>query len=272
MEEKRRLRLRFGDEVDDAVLMELARGASAEAATRGSIPLDEFRSEGSSPFDVETVKPSVYDLRKLFRRTGRNVPPEVESTMMGPSLLLLVCHGVTPFHKAGADRQSVWGLGYESRLDDGVQAESVGYCPLSRELDVGSVEQSISLGIGLGGEFSAPTEALGALSEIPGVVLNTAELRASTHQHLALSLKLKLALRSIQAGPVGAGGVRWNLYQQDQALDQHVPLFQTLLVPRDTPSLTFKVKTWVRTRSLFGLRSREWVSDWTSYPVTLSRS
>ncbi len=72
------------------------------------------------------MKPSILDLRKLLRRTGRNVPPEVESTVVGPSLLLLVCHGVTPFHQAGAARQSVWGLGYESRLGDDVQAESVG--------------------------------------------------------------------------------------------------------------------------------------------------
>src|SRR5262245_22758098 len=52
------------------------------------------------PFDLEVAKPTAYDLRQLFELSGIELPV-AHSAALGGSVLLLVCHGLTPFYKGG---------------------------------------------------------------------------------------------------------------------------------------------------------------------------
>lgn len=293
-----RLALGSSSEVEDALLAELndvplpsawppavpeqreplaPRGAFSIEA-HASRPLENFRGNGSygldhggeeAPFDVEVVRPRVLDLRRLYDAAKKELPKDIQATL-GPNRPLLICHGMTPFHRPGERPSSVWGMGYESELAR-MDGSTVAFCPSSETLSVGSVQQSLQIGVGCGGELDVPKEALQILNVVPGVKITGAELGVTTHTRFGLALSLTLALRAIQAGPVGAGGVRWQIYHTKDRLDCYQPLFQTLLVGHSEPELRFRVRTWVRSRGFFGLWAKQWTSEWETFTVPLRR-
>lgn len=259
-----RPRMDLAGEVDDPLLADLDRAE----AHRGPAPLEDFRGAAEPPpYDVEVARPVVLDLRRLYALAGKPLPSVAQATL-GPSRLLLVCHGVTPFHRPGARPSSIWGLGYESRLDD-ANGDTIAFCPNSKTHSVGVVEQSVKVGVGAGGELDVPREALEIVGTLPGVTITGAELGVTTHTRLALALSLSLTLRAVEAGPVGAGGVRWNIYQTTERLDCYQPLFQTLLVGTSETVLNFGIRTWVRSRGFLGLGAKQWISDWVKFTVPL---
>ena len=117
----------------------------------------------------------------------------------------------------------------------------------------------------LAGELDLPTEALEVVSTVPGVTITGAELRITAHTRLALAPPRSLTLRTVEAGPVGAGGVRWNIYRMKDRLD----CFPTLLVRPKGTDLKLRIRTWVRTRGFFGLGATQWISDWQRLTVPL---
>ena len=230
---------------------------------------DDDEAEDGAPFDVEVAKPRAIDVARLYALSGRAIPDEVKAAL-GPARPLLLCHSVTPFHRPGRNVSSVWGLGYQSRLRD-VNADTIGFQPTSAVEEVGSVEQELAFGVGAGGELSVPKEALTVGNALPGIQLEGATLSLSTHQRFALAISMTLTLRSIQAGPVGAGGVRWNIYRQKNRIDEMQALFQTLLVPKDVKILNVEVQTWVRSKGFLGIGSKQWQSPWRAFALELAR-
>ena len=143
------------------------------------------------------------------------------------------------------------------------------FFPESQTHTVGAIEQSLQIGIGAAGELDVPQEALELVGRVPGVKITGAELSATTSSRLALALSVTLTLRAIEAGPVGAGGVRWNIYRQSERLDCYQPLFQTLLVRHSERQLRFRIRTWIRSQTWLGLGARQWISDWQEVTVHL---
>jgi hypothetical protein len=259
--------------VEDPLLAELndeavSKGILPPEGSRGPRPLDDFRGpDQDPPYDVEVVRPRAIDIRRLYARAGKSVPDDIRATL-GPKRPLLVCHGLTPFHRPGARISSIWGLGYEAQLCD-ADGVTVALFPESQTVRVGSLEQSVQVGLGAGGALDVPKGALELAHALPGIKITGAELSATTSSHLALALSLTLTLRAVEAGPLGAGGVRWNIYHQKERLDCYQPLFQTLLVRDSEQQLGFRIRTWIRSHGLFGLRAKQWISEWREVTVPL---
>ncbi|MBN1608252.1 MAG: hypothetical protein JW940_16590 [Polyangiaceae bacterium] len=259
--------------VEDPLLTELndealSTGAAPPEASRGTRPLDDLRGPARDPpFDVEVVRPRAIDLRRLYALAGKSVPDDLRASL-GPKRPLLVCHGLTPFHRPGARVSSIWGLGYEAQLcsPDGA---TVALFPESQTVRVGSLEQCVQVGIGAGGALDVPKDALELAKAVPGIKITGAELSATTSSHLGLALSLTLTLRAVEAGPVGAGGVRWNIYHHKERLDCYQALFQTLLVRDSEQQLGFRIRTWIRSHGLFGLGAKQWISEWQDVQVPL---
>lgn len=273
-----RLALYSAGPIEDALLAELndeaesAGAAPPGARTRGgpagTRPLDGFRGPADAPpYDVEVVRPRAIDIRRLYALVGKPLPDDIQATL-GPRRPLLVCHGLTPFHRPGARVSSIWGLGYEARLS-GVDGATVALFPESETVRVGTLEQSVQVSVGAGGALDVPKEALQLASAVPGIEITGAELSATTSSRLALALSLTLTLRAVEAGPVGAGGVRWNIYRQKERLDRYQPLFQTLLVRESERELGFRLRTWIRSHGVLGLGAKQWTSEWQEVKVPL---
>ena len=118
----------------------------------------------------------------------------------------------------------------------------------------------MTFGLEVGGGFQVPQETLQLTAQIPGLSLTGASLHATTDQTFGLALECSFSLLEVQAGPVGAGGVRWNLYRGRERIDTYHPLFHTLRIPEGTRSLRLVVEAWVRRSGrFFGLgRARHW--------------
>jgi hypothetical protein len=260
--------------IEDPLLEELEAERAMKAALtatmgrRGGDERDDEQDEACE-FDLEVMKPRAVDIRALMQQQGEDLPPALHATL-GPRRPLLLYHGFTPFHKRGASPTPIWGMGYDVRLK-GVDGATVSIEPGSAVEKVGEIEQNVSIGLDIGGELQLAGEALELLSEVPGFSMKGVKVFATTHNRFSLALHLELSLLKVVAGPVGAGGARWDIYRTRERLDHFQPLVQTLLVPEDTERLHFEVETWIRRRGkFFGLISaREWTFPGQEFDVSL---
>jgi len=230
---------------------------------------DQLELDATRPFDLAIPHPRLLDLRRLWELTGKPYPPEVKASV-GAKHPYLVYHGLTPFHRPGEKPVGIWGLGYQVTLKNG-GADTISFAPDEELLKVATLGQDMHLGLSAGGELAIPQQPLQLLNAIPGVSLTGSKLSATTDQRFGVSISFTVTLLAVQAGPVGAGGVRWNMYRQAERLDVYHPLLQTLLIPRDVRELKFTIKTWVRRRGrFFGLlKDREWVAPTEEVTVKL---
>jgi hypothetical protein len=258
------------EEVDDPLLDRL----DAELASPDEARLRTTRrglsagDDPDDPFDVEVPKPAAYDLRKLYRLSGAEVPPE-HAAALGARVPLLICHGLTPFYKGGRRPTGVWGFGYSARLV-GVDGDTVAFQPSSELIEMVKVDQEVKLGLDVGGSLSlAPDLAVGAV--LPGISLPSAKVYASMRQDVGLAISCRFSVVAVQAGPLAAGGVRWNVYRARQSIEAFQPLFQTLRVPSGVKTLKFEIETWIRRSGyLFGLvGARHWHYPAQAFQVSL---
>jgi hypothetical protein len=106
---------------------------------------------------------------------------------------------------------------------------------------------------------------------IPGVALHEAALEITDDVNMRVAISLRLALVKVEAGPIGAGGVRWNVYRTDEAVVGFQPFVQTLTVPAGTKALELRVQPWVVRRGyFFGLvGTRKFIPGPTTFRVSV---
>ncbi len=255
------------DELDD-----LARQEAALLAPMGASHDDADDEDPEAPYDLELVKPRAVDLLKLCAVSGTAVPPTIAAAL-GPNVPILLHHGLTPFAPAGTRPVGVWGMGYEVTLD-GVDARTVSVLPATTIEEVGSVDSKVDFGLDVGGGISllpAPL-ALAVATLVPGLSLPSVEMHAVAHQRFSFALRMSLSFLRVQAGPVGAGGARWNVYRGAESIDSFLPLVQTILVPSGLDRLEMTVGTWVRRRGRWGglRRARAWKAPPQAFEVSLA--
>jgi len=259
------------EDVDDPILAELDdlfRAEEALLAPMGDSQLSETL-DPDRPYDLELVKPRAIDLRKLYKLAGKEIPNEIEAAL-GPSTPVLLYQGVTPFTRPGEAPRGVWGLGYEVRPVD-LDAATVALSPDTEVTRLGALESKVSIGLSAAGELAAPEAALAAANAIPGVALHNAQVEATTSTKLALAIRVEFSMVKVEAGPIGAGGARWNVYRVDERVVGFQPFIQTLLVPQKTKMLKLTVQPWVARRGrLFGvIGSRKFIPAPTTFEVSL---
>jgi hypothetical protein len=220
------------------------------------------------PYDLQSPEPRAVDLLTLWKRVGKAPDPELLASL-GPNRPILLSHGITAFHKMGRRPRAIWGMGYQATVTHG-DARTLDVTPRSEHLTVGSLEQNIRLGITLDGRIEVPAMARAAIDAIPGVGLNGASIELGADERLAFTIRYEFRVLKVQAGPLAPGGARWNLYRQDQPLDDFHPLLQTLLVPRSARTLDVEVQAWAREAGFLG-PGREWTFEPRSYRVSLAR-
>lgn len=263
-------------DIDDPVLDALDR-AVVEGEGSGS-PARALRDVPArvpvpdTPFDLEVAKPRAIAVERLYRLLKKEVPADIRAAL-GATVPVLLAHGMTPFYKAGQSPIGVWGMGYECRVAN-KKCDTVAVAPESRKYDVATVTQQMSFGIKAGGQIGAPAISTQALPSSPVTIdLAGASISATTDQQYAVALQCTFSILEVQAGPVDAGGARWNMYRGRDRIDTFQPLFQTMLVPKRTTKLRFEIKTWIRgSRRLLGLqRGREWIYEPKQFDVSLER-
>ena len=214
-------------EVDDLTLAEL--DTSEMERTAGTMLRDIPPRVPEHPFDLEVAKPRAIAIERLYRLLKKDVPADVRAAL-GATVPILLAHGMTPFYKAGQRPSGVWGMGYQSSIDN-ERCDTVSVIPESRKYNVIHVQQELSFGLKAGGEIgTSPVPALRLPNTGLTVDLTGASLRATTDQEYAIALQCTFAVLEVQAGPVDAGGARWNLYRGRESIDTYQSLFQTLLV------------------------------------------
>jgi hypothetical protein len=240
--------------IEDPILADLME----EGEWRSGADTDE-----ENPFDLTVAKPRAIDIARLYELAERELPVEIRAAL-GPRTAIMLCHCITPFYKPGQAPTGAWGMGYTITIKD-LDAATVSLSPSDAIKEVATLEQKLNVGIEAAGKLSVPNENLKLLNEIPGVSINGAEVGATNDTQFGLALSFSFCALKVQAGPVGAGGARWNLYRKGERIDLSQPLFHTLLIPSDTSQLNISIETWIRTP--FQLFAWKRVRNWTYDPV-----
>ncbi|MFZ0172122.1 MAG: hypothetical protein WAL04_10610 [Acidimicrobiales bacterium] len=248
--------------VDDPALEALEAESELFASMGAADEQDATSVDAEAPFELELMKPRALDLRVLYKQLHRDVPADVEAAL-GAHRPLLLCHAMTAFASAGERPSGVWGMGYEIALANAEDASTVALAPDSRTHEIGSAETNVVFGLSAGGKLNAHGLSIAGLPVLP-VGLPGVEIAAATDNSFALCAKLEIGFIEVQAGPVGAGGARWNLYRHGRDLRLSQSLLQTLLVPEDLDQLEIMVETWIRKRVLLAGLRKPW--QWKSKP------
>jgi hypothetical protein len=220
------------------------------------------------PFDLEAIRPRAIGMRRLCALANNKLDAKIEATLGNATEPVLLYQGITPFHPAGEVPRGIWGMGYQLEIVG--NADTIDWQPNTQLLEVAKIDQEIAVGLAAGGGMGVGRAE--DTQVIPGVDLPGAHIRATTDQRFKLSISFIFNLLRVQAGPVGAGGIRWNFYRQDQRLDGFQPLLQTIMVPKDTRSLNVRITTWVRGRARWlGLgTARTWTPPAREFEISLS--
>jgi hypothetical protein len=286
MSDREAVRLVYGrtEEVEDPLLMKLDEEFRARKGIFESFPMgvpgeaqrggtgaeaEPTAADTEPPFDLQVVKPRAVDVRKFCQLVNKPVPPDIEAAL-GPRIPVLLYHGLTPFHRPGQKPLPVWGLGYEVQLEGG-DASTVALEPDTRLLSLVKGKLEAQVGLSADGAMEVPSGTLQVINAVPGVTLQGARVHATSNAQFGLAIQFDLSVLEVQAGPVGAGGARWNLYQAHERLDRFQPLLHTLLVPAGTQRLNLVVKTWVRSRArwLGLIKARQWSPPEERFEVSL---
>ncbi len=250
-------------------------------------PVPETLRPEACPFDLEVATPYAVDLRRLCELSGTKVPPEIEAKL-GASVPVLIYHRMTPFAQAGERSHGIWGMGYAVRLTGLPSATTVDLVPgtklttlvstkfkVAADAEIGGKiglpSPLVNIGVGVGGELGVAGDlAAAAGPAVPGWPISDATLSVSADAQFAfvLGLDLDLSLLEVQAGPVGAGGARWNLYRRGKRIDVTQSLVHTLTVPKGVTGLKLRVTTWICESGLLGRPATRWTFAKT-FPVSL---
>jgi hypothetical protein len=259
------------EEVDDPVLAELDEVHRAEAEFFA--PMGDADSvsevETNQPYDLEVVHPLAIDVRKLYKRAGKPIPATIDAAL-GPRIPVLLYQGLTAFTRPAESPRGVWGLGYEVRTVD-IDAATVSLSPDTELTRTGSLDSTVRVGVSAAGELAPPDAALSAVSAVPGISLHKAQLEVTTSTELAFAIHMDFSMVKVEAGPIGAGGARWNIYRTDERVVGFQPLIHTILVPRGTRTLKLSVQPWVSRRGIFFglLGSRRFIPKPRAFEVSL---
>jgi hypothetical protein len=258
-------------EIDDPRLIELDNMVRLEESLSAAAGEEEGEEpEDDVPVDLELVAPRAADLRVVFERAQKPLPPQVVGAL-GPRVPILLYHGFTPFPREGNPPRGVLAFGYTATLkgSDAAYAATVGVIPDSEFTKYAALDEDVRIGISAGGEVGIPQEVFAAVNAVPGISFKGARLEATTDTKFAVAIHLNFGLMSVVAAPVGAGGARWELYRRGEKLQRFQPLVQTILVTEGTSSLTFEVETWIRRRRRLLARARHWHLPLATFSVSL---
>jgi hypothetical protein len=254
--------------VSDPILERLDEQARAEDSLLQEMGIVTDRAgtaedENPAPYDLEPEAPRALSIERLLELNKTPLPAGVKAAL-GNHRVVVLLHGITPFHRQGQRPAEIWGMGYSAALRDCEAARTVSYEPGTQAIKAIEVNQTLAVDLSLDGRMQIGTPAENAQELSVGLATS-----ASTRQGFALGLQIEWSALEVQAGPVGAGGVRWNLYRQGSRIDRHHRLLQTLLIPRKTKKLTIDIDTWVRRRGgFFGLfGTHEWRSPTRTFVV-----
>jgi hypothetical protein len=259
-----------GTQVEDPILERLDAQVRAGEELAEQMGLKSSRHalpehEAPPPYDLEPEAPRALSLAKLLKLSNTPIPPDIAAATGNYEPVVLL-HGLTPFHPRGRRPTEIWGMGYEAQPLNCDEARTVAFEPRDRVIKTIEVQQSLAVDVALDGRMTVGTPRDTALPLAAGL-----SGTASTRQGFAVSLQIEWSAVEVQAGPVGNGGVRWNLYRQASRIDRHHRLLQTILIPRGTKELTIEVKTWVRRRGgFFGVfGTHEWRSSPRHFSLTV---
>ena len=238
----------YAGEVDDPALADLeAREALFDPMGDSPAFTDGVSDPADTPlpWQVEVPPPIAVDLRSVQAALS---PDQVSAERA--TAVVLLRHAVTAFGRPGEKPPPVWGIGYQVRLVGVDDAATLSWTPDTAAETLATASGHVDIGLDGNGHLGLHPGALGpALGVLAGLPIPDLMFKASTDVRFIAGFRLDVKALQIQAGPLGAGGARWNLYRRRKDLTRTQTLFHTVELPPGTDRLTVRLETWIRRRT-----------------------
>jgi hypothetical protein len=189
------------------------------------------------------TKPLCRDLRDLYDKAHQEFPADLQ--VFRRYDVWIVTHVVGALCRAGA--ADVRAFGYQVEFKE-QQIYTVDLLPKSRfkKDEIGSVGVEVDLGLEGHAEVPEPVRSFLQVSESLG---GDARLKFSTEAKFVGRLSFSVITPVVQVVGIGHSRCQWQFDRHEQPLLGDQLMFQTLLVPRNTPALTMRARGYALIRA-----------------------
>ena len=216
----------------------------------------DYGSEGIiSVKDLEISlgdRPVCKNLRNLYELSNREVPPEIEVFDLYDIWLITHTIGIIKRENSTAKVKSI---GYQADFTDARQVFTIDLLPRTKFVSTIEIGSKTEVALGLEGHAQIP-EAIKMLLEQVEYIGGDASIKLSSDNKIVGNLSFSILTPVIQAVGMGASRCEWIFEEDKEPLLGDQMMIQTILVPKGTPSITFKARGYAFVKA-----------GWISFPV-----
>jgi hypothetical protein len=192
-------------------------------------------------------RPVVRNLKRLFAKLGKALPPELE--VLTGYHIWLIAFGVGILRESGFG--AVQRFGFSVAFPDKPHVTVIDLLPQTRFVKKFGAELRAEASLGVGGSARLPESVAGLLSQTDALSAD-ATLFLSTTADLVGTLRFSVFSPTVHTIGIGSRRAEWLFEREDLPLlgDQH--MFATVLVPKVIEELDAAVRLYATVRT-FGL-------------------
>jgi len=202
-------------------------------------------------------RPVARNLRRLYELGGRQIPPEVEVFDLYDIWLITHSIGIIKRENSSAYVKSI---GYKADFTDTAEVYTIDLLPRTKFVSSFELSSKTEVALGLEGHAQVP-EVVKTLLEQVEYIGADASIKLSTDNKLIGNLSFSVISPVIQAIGIGQSKCEWLFEEDKNPLIGDQIMFQTILVPKETPSVKFKASGYAFIKT-----------NWLSFPVSFFTS
>lgn len=216
----------------------------------------DYGSEGLiSVKDLEISlgdRPVCKNLRRLYELSKREVPSEIEVFDLYDIWLLTHAIGIIKRENSTAKVKSI---GYQADFTGAQQVFTIDLLPRTKFVSTLEISSKTEVALGLEGHAQVP-ETVKTLLEQVEYIGGDASIKLASDNKIVGNLSFSVMTPVIQAVGMGASRCEWIFEEDKEPLLGDQIMIQTILVPKGTPSITFKARGYAFVKA-----------SWISFPV-----
>lgn len=204
-------------------------------------------------------RPVARNLRKLYEKAGKELPPDV--AVFDRYKIWLLTHSLGAINIKGNSYPKILSLGYEANFEDAENIYTIDVLPRTKFVTNFEFGSKMEVALGLEGHAQVP-EAVTQLLEQVEYLGADASIRLSTDNKLIGQLSFSIMTPTIQAIGIGSSQCQWLFELDDKPLLGDQIMLQTILAPRNVKQLDYSVRGYALIKSSFVSFPAMFYTDW----------
>ena len=250
--------------MNELTVIEIDLGVESAINKNSEIPPNERFLGGDEP-DLQANKirmyignrPIVFNLKQLYRKSNKQVPPEIQIFKSYNAYILT--HTIGVIKDGGWDK--IHHIGFRVEFPKNSDIIVLDVMPQSKFITTIGGKFQFEADFNLNGELSLPKEVSTFLENIENVGIG-GKLKVATDNSLVGRFSFSVISPEVVSIGKGSNYSEWIFYKSDKPLHGNdIEMYQIVLVDRDLTELSYRSKLYSVISSSFmsSMRESEWI-------------